>query len=61
MIFDFWFSNEYDLSLLSIKCRVLDWCRAFARLVSVDAHLWLDGPVRQPYELVDFNPPSKGL
>ncbi len=32
----------YDLSLLSIKGWVLDRCRALDRLVSVDAHLWLE-------------------
>ncbi len=37
----FGFSKKYDLSLLSIEGRVLDRCRAFDRLVSVDAHLWL--------------------
>jgi hypothetical protein len=35
----FEFSKKYDLSLLSIEGRVLDQCRAFDRLVSVDAHL----------------------
>ncbi len=38
-IFAFGFSKKYDLSLLSIECRVFDRCRAFDRLVSVDAHL----------------------
>jgi hypothetical protein len=33
------FSKKFDLSLLSIECRVLDRFRAFDRLVSVDAHL----------------------
>jgi hypothetical protein len=28
-IFVFGFSKKYDISLLSIKCRVLDRCRAF--------------------------------
>jgi hypothetical protein len=28
-IFAFGFSKKYDLSLLSIESRVLDWCRAF--------------------------------
>jgi hypothetical protein len=37
--FAFGFSKKYDLSLLSFECRVLDQCRAFNRLVSVDAHL----------------------
>ncbi len=37
-IFAFSFSKKSDLSLLSIECRVLDWCHAFERLVSVDAH-----------------------
>jgi hypothetical protein len=39
-IFAFGFSKKYDLSLISIECRVSDRCRAFDRLVSVDAHLW---------------------
>ncbi len=39
MIFDFGFSKKYDLSLLSIEGWVLDWCRAFDGLASVDAHL----------------------
>ncbi len=39
-IFAFGFSKKYDLSLLLIEGRVLDRCRAFDRLVSVDAHLW---------------------
>ncbi len=39
-IFAFGFSKKYDLSLLSMECRVLDRCRAFDRLASVDAHLW---------------------
>jgi hypothetical protein len=38
-IFAFGFSKKYDLSLLSIKGRVLGRCRAFDQLVSVDAHL----------------------
>ncbi len=38
-IFAFGFSKNYDLSLLSIEGGVLDRCRAFDRLVSVDAHL----------------------
>jgi hypothetical protein len=39
-IFAFGFLKKYDLSLFSIEGRVLDRCRAFDRLVSVDAHLW---------------------
>ncbi len=35
------FSKKSDLSLFSIEGRVLDRCRAFVRLASVDAHLWL--------------------
>jgi hypothetical protein len=31
-----------SLSLLSIEGRVLDWCQAFDRLASVDAHLCLN-------------------
>jgi hypothetical protein len=38
-IFAFEFSKKYDLSLLSIEGRVLDRCRAFDRLASVDAQL----------------------
>ncbi len=38
-IFAFNFSKKYDLSILSIEGRVLDQCRAFDQLVSVDAHL----------------------
>ncbi len=38
-IFAFGFSKKYDISLLSIECRVLDRCRAFDRLACVDAHL----------------------
>jgi hypothetical protein len=38
-IFAFEFSKKYDISLLSIKCRVLDRCQAFHQLASVDAHL----------------------
>jgi hypothetical protein len=38
-IFAFGFLKKYDLSLLSIEGRVLDRCRAFDRLASVDAHL----------------------
>jgi hypothetical protein len=38
--FAFGFSKKYDLSLLSIECQILDRCRAFDRLASVDAHLW---------------------
>jgi hypothetical protein len=38
-IFAFGFSKKYDLSLLSIEGLVLDLCRAFDRLASVDAHL----------------------
>jgi hypothetical protein len=34
------FSKKYDLSILSIEGRVLDQCRAFDQLVSVDAYLW---------------------
>ncbi len=37
------FSKKYGLSLLSIEGRVLDWCQAFDRLASVDAHLWGGG------------------
>jgi|LakMenEpi03Aug12_release.lakeMendotaPanAssembly.Ray.scaffolds.fasta_scaffold4550008_1 hypothetical protein len=33
------FFEKSDLSLLSIECQVLDRCRAFDRLVIVDAHL----------------------
>ncbi len=40
MIFAFGFSKKYELSLLSIEGRVLDRCRSFDRLASVDAHLW---------------------
>jgi hypothetical protein len=40
-IFAFAFSKKYDLSPLSNEGRVLDRCRAFDRLDSVDAHLWL--------------------
>jgi hypothetical protein len=36
-IFAFVFSKKSDISFLSIECRVLDRCRAFDRLVSVDA------------------------
>jgi hypothetical protein len=39
-IFAFGFSKKYDLSLILIEGRVLDRCRAFDQLVSVDAHLW---------------------
>jgi hypothetical protein len=39
-IFAFGFLKKYNLSLLSIEGRVLDRCRAFDRLVSVDTHLW---------------------
>jgi hypothetical protein len=42
-IFAFGFSKKFDLSLLSIECQVLDRCRAFDRLVSVDAHLCIAG------------------
>ena len=46
MIFAFGFQKKYDLSLLLIEGRVLDRCRAFDRLASVDAHLCdLQGPV----------------
>ncbi len=48
MIFASGFSKKYDLSLLSIKGRVLDWCRAFDRLASIDAHLW---PVQKIFVL----------
>ncbi len=34
-----WFSKKYDISLLLIEGPVLDRCRAFDRLASVDAHL----------------------
>jgi hypothetical protein len=37
-IFAISFSKKYDISLLSIECRVLDRCRAFDRLACVDAH-----------------------
>jgi hypothetical protein len=46
-MYAFSFLKKYDISLLSIKCRVLDrWrvlhrCRALDRLACVDAHLWL--------------------
>jgi hypothetical protein len=39
-IFAFGFSKKYDLSFLWIVGQVLDQCRAFNRLASVDAHLW---------------------
>jgi hypothetical protein len=39
-IFVFGFSKKYDLSPLSNEDRVLDRCRAFDRIYSVDAHLW---------------------
>jgi hypothetical protein len=43
-IFAFGFSKKYDLSLLFIEGWVLDQCRAFDRLVSVDAQLcWTVG------------------
>jgi hypothetical protein len=35
MIFVFGFSKKYGISLLSIECRVLDWCRAFDRLADL--------------------------
>jgi hypothetical protein len=38
-ILAFGFFKKYDLSLLLIEGRVLDRCRAFHRLASVDAHL----------------------
>jgi hypothetical protein len=38
-IFAFGFSKKYDISLLSIECRVFDRCRTFDRLACVDAHL----------------------
>jgi hypothetical protein len=37
-IFAFGFSKKYDLSFLWIVGQVLDQCRAFNRLASVDAH-----------------------
>jgi hypothetical protein len=43
MIFAFGFQKKYDLSLLLIEGRVLDRCRAFDRLASVDAHLYWPG------------------
>jgi hypothetical protein len=43
MIFAFGFSKKYDLLLLSIEGRVLDLCRAFDRLASVNAHLCRPG------------------
>jgi hypothetical protein len=46
-IFAYSFSKKYNISLLSIECRVLDQCRAFERLACVDAHLWLLGPGKQ--------------
>ncbi len=58
-IFAFDFSKKYDLSLLSIGCRVLDRCRAFDRLVSVDAHLWIEQERRCLRQVADFRP-SKG-
>ncbi len=45
-IFAFDFLKKYDLSLLSIEGRVLDQCREFDRLVSVNAHLWWEDPIR---------------
>jgi hypothetical protein len=36
-IFAFGFLKKYDISHLSIKCRVLERCRAFDRLACVDA------------------------
>ncbi len=42
-ILAFGFSKKYDISLLSIECRILDRCRAFDRLACVDAHLWVTG------------------
>jgi hypothetical protein len=47
MTFAFGFSKKYNISLLSIECRVLDRCRAFDQLACVDAHLWLLGPGKQ--------------
>jgi hypothetical protein len=44
MIFAFGFSKKYNISLLSIECRVLDWWREFERLACVDAHLWFQPP-----------------
>ncbi len=38
-IFEFSFSKKYYLSLHSIEGQVLDRCRAFDWLVSLDAHL----------------------
>ncbi len=38
-IFAFGFSKKYDISLLSIECRVLDQRRAFDRLACVEAYL----------------------
>jgi hypothetical protein len=38
-IFAFGFLKKYDISLLSIECRVLDRSRAFDQLACVDAHL----------------------
>ncbi len=38
-IFAFGFSKKYDISLLSIECRVLNRRQAFDRLACVDAHL----------------------
>jgi hypothetical protein len=42
-IFAFGFLKKYNLSLLSMEGRVLDRCRAFDRLVSVDSHLCRTG------------------
>jgi hypothetical protein len=39
-IFAFGFLKKYDLSFYWIVGQVLDQCRAFNRLSSVDAHLW---------------------
>jgi hypothetical protein len=42
-IFAFGFSKKYDISLLSIECRVLDRFQAFDQLACVDAHLCWSG------------------
>jgi len=38
-MFAFGFSKKYDISLLSIECRVLDRCRAFDRVTCVNTLL----------------------